>query len=350
MLAARWHARRDIRMDEVHMPIPRVDQALLRVLWCGICGTDLEEFREGPLTVPVGRPHPSSGRQAPLTLGHEVVALIEEAAPDGSGPLAGTLVVPDVVEGCGRCWWCVRHQEGLCRQLSVLGQTDDGGLAHYMVARAATCIPVPSELDPQLAALAEPAAVAIRAIRKLQMPLGSRIAVIGGGTIGQLTVQVAAASGAASVLLVDPIAARRELAERLTGCRTCLPEELGGVSGALLDPGLDAVIECTGRSGQLAQAVRLVRRGGNVVAVGLRGGLEGIDVPDLVLGEKRIVGSSAHLWDTDVTDAVAMIGDGRLEVLPLITHQVPLVDLVCVGLAALGDPTSGALKVLVDCS
>jgi len=156
MRAARWHARNDIRIDHVDVPEPLPDQALLRVLWCGICGSDLEEYFHGPLTVPVGTPHPTSGRMAPITLGHEIVAMVERAAVDGSGPPAGTVVLPDVVVGCGCCWWCLRHEEGLCPRLSVLGQHDDGGLAEYLVARAETCVVVPDGMDPAVAALGEP--------------------------------------------------------------------------------------------------------------------------------------------------------------------------------------------------
>ena len=350
MRAARWHARGDIRIDTVAEPAPAADEVLLRVLFCGICGTDLEEYREGPLTVPVGQPHITSGRCAPLTLGHEVVGRVEVAAADGTGPPAGSIVIPDVVAGCGRCWWCRRHEEGLCPYLSVRGQTDDGGLADYMSARAATCIAVPNGLSVEVAALAEPASVAVRAVRKLAMPLGARIAVIGGGTIGQLVAQVARSSGAAYTLVVDPVADRRETAERLAGSATCAPQDLAGVVAGLGEPGLDAVIECTGRPGVLAQSLRSVRRGGTVVALGLRPGDEPLRLTDLVLNEKRVLGSAAHLWDTDVADAVTMMGDGRIDAGSLITHRVALDDLVGVGLELLSTPESGALKVLIDCT
>lgn len=350
MRAARWHARRDIRIDDVPAPAPAEDEVLIRVMFCGICGTDLEEYREGPLTVQVGTPHRTSGRSAPLTLGHEVVGRVERAAADGSGPAVGQVVLPDAIVGCGHCWWCSRRQEGQCARLSIRGQTDDGGLADYMCARAATCIVVPDGLDAALAALSEPASVAVRAIRKLDMPLGARIGVIGGGTIGQLVAQVARASGASYTLLVDPLPDRRAMAEKLAGARTCSPGDLADIVKRLPEPGLDAVIECTGRPGVLAQSVALVRSGGTVVAVGIRPGDEAISLLDLVVGEKRIIGSAAHLWDTDVADAVTMMSDGRLNVGPLITHRVGLDDVVDVGLALLSAPDSGALKVLIDCT
>jgi (R,R)-butanediol dehydrogenase / meso-butanediol dehydrogenase / diacetyl reductase len=349
MMAARWYGRDDIRVIQLPIPVPAPDQVLVRVLWCGICGTDLEEFREGPLTVPVGQPHRVSGRMAPLTLGHEIVGVVATVAEDGSGPALGAVVVPDVVVWCGSCWWCLRHEYGQCANLSVLGQYDDGGLAEFVVARASTCIVVPDELDPAVAALAEPSAVAVRAVRKVQSPMGLHMAVLGGGTVGQLVARTAMAAGAASTLIVDPVADRRSLGA-MHGSVPLTPEEVETTVDELSDPGVDVIFECTGRPDVLAQAIRLVRRGGLVVAVGLRIGLEKIPLADLILGEKQVIGSAAHVWDTDMQDAIRMLADGRLDVGDLITHRFPLDCVVSDGLRVLGDPSSGALKVLIDCS
>ena len=110
MHAARWHGQRDVRVDEVSIPNPEPHQALVEVEWCGICGTDLEEYESGPVNVPVEEAHPLTGQRAPITLGHEIVGTVVEPARDGSGPSEGARVIPDVVLGCGECWWCKRHQ------------------------------------------------------------------------------------------------------------------------------------------------------------------------------------------------------------------------------------------------
>ena len=85
MKAARWHRRRDVRVEDVPVPTPGRGEILLRVRLCGICGTDLEEYRHGPLVIPTGRPHPLTGRQAPLTMGHEFHGVVEALGPDVSG-------------------------------------------------------------------------------------------------------------------------------------------------------------------------------------------------------------------------------------------------------------------------
>jgi hypothetical protein len=96
MRAARWHNRRDVRIEEVPVPTPRADQVLVEVEWCGICGTDLEEYRDGPVNIPLEE-HPLTRHKAPITLGHEIVGKVVEAARDGSGPPEGARVIPDVV-------------------------------------------------------------------------------------------------------------------------------------------------------------------------------------------------------------------------------------------------------------
>lgn len=346
MKAARWHARGDVRIDEVPVPVPAADEALIEVLWCGICGTDLEEFRDGPISIPTS-PHPRRGTVAPIVLGHEVVGRVHTAAADGSGPPSGSIVVPDVVVGCGECPWCLRHEEGLCPTLAVRGQTEDGGLAQFMVARASTCLPVPANVPAEHAALVEPASVAVRALRKLDRPLGARIAVIGAGTVGQLVARVAAASGAVVDLVVDTRASRRDQAVREGAAEALDPT----AAWSRVDPaaGFDAVIECSGADGALALALGLARRGGAVVALGIKSRPDELDTTALVLSEKRIIGSAAHLWDDDCRPALELIASGRIRVDDLISRHVPLAAVVTEGFAALADPASDILKVLIDC-
>lgn len=343
MKAARWHARGDVRVEDVPDPTPAADELVMRVLWCGICGTDLEEFREGPITIPVDRPHPRRGTRAPITLGHEVVGRVAVAAADGSGPPVGALVVPDVVIGCGECRWCLRHEEGLCAELAVRGQTEDGGLAMFMAARARTCLAVPEGVAAVEAALVEPASVAVRALAKAGSVAGATVAVVGGGTIGQLVARVAAAFGAARVTVVDPVAARRELAVR-HGASARHPDDVADLLGAA-----DIAVEASGAPSALPLAVRLTRRGGSTVALGIAPEPVELDRIDLVLGEKHLVGSAAHLWDDDGAVALDLIASGRLPVADLVSHRVPLDD-VLDAIALLESRDAAVLKVLVDCA
>jgi (R,R)-butanediol dehydrogenase / meso-butanediol dehydrogenase / diacetyl reductase len=345
--AAVWHAAGDLRVADVPVPEPAPDQALVRVLWCGLCGSDLEEYTEGPVVLPT-RPHPTTGRMVPLVLGHEIVGVVERAAASGVGPPAGTLVVPDVVTGCGRCWWCQRHEEGLCPDLAVLGQHTDGGLAELVAARADRLVVVPSHVPAHHAALAEPIAVAVRAARAAGPLLGQGVLVIGGGTVGQLVTRVARAAGAGPVVVVDPVESRRALAARGGATAAVTPED---PVGAQFPPrGIDIVVEASGAPGQAARAVALARRGGRIVLLGVQPRPEEIDVLDIVLHEKTVRGSAAHMYDDDVEVGVGMLADGTLSVDGLVTHRIPLADVVEEGFERLRRRDPDALKVLVDCT
>jgi (R,R)-butanediol dehydrogenase/meso-butanediol dehydrogenase/diacetyl reductase len=206
---------------------------------------------------------------------------------------------------------------------------------------------VPDGLEADVAALAEPTSVAVRALRKVPHPVGSSVLVVGAGTIGLLATQVARNSGAGTIIAVDTKPRRRELVLTLGADFACEPGELedllfeatGGV-------GSDVVIECSGVPGLARRAICLTRRGGITALVGIHGQEEPFDLLDTVLGEKRILGSAAHLWDEDVATAVDLLARGRVQGRPLLTTRLSL-EQVVEGIALLEDPAAGALKVLV---
>lgn len=347
MRAARWHGAFDVRIEDLPEPKPGPEDVLIRVERAGICGTDLEEYLDGPVSIPVGWPHPTSGRQAPLILGHELVGIVVDAGAEAMGAMIGERVVPNVVVGCGRCWWCARRQDVLCPKIGLRGLTDDGGFAEFVVSDARSCIPVPDHVELDTAAFAEPMSVAVRALAKAPNLTGAVVAVVGAGVIGQLVTQLALVGGAVTVIAIDPVNTRRELAA-FWGAETCTPEEAVERVAARSDGrGADVVIECAGAPGTLAAAVELSRPGATVVIVGLHTGAELIPMLPLVLEERHLIGSAGHVWDVDIASAVALLSRGAVEVLPMRSAVVPLTDVVGSGFERLRtDPTT--LKILID--
>ncbi|WP_286345188.1 zinc-dependent alcohol dehydrogenase [Frondihabitans sucicola] len=323
------------------MPVPDSGEALIRVLWVGLCGSDLEEFDSGPI---VARPG--------VILGHEIVGEVLEPAADGTGPRKGQAVIVDVVIGCGRCYWCQRHEEGLCPTLEVRGQTRDGGLAQYLTADASRLVVVPSGVPADRAALAEPVSVAVRALRKIGSLLGRSVVIYGGGTIGMLCAQLAQRGGASTVVVVEPGALRRSVIQRwgvVTMWADAEEERKTLLQGLLPVRGADVVVECSGRSGVAREAARVTRRGGSMLLLGVPVGEENMDLLDLMLAEKSVFGSAAHMWDDDVAVAVDLLSSGALDVDSMITHRVPLED-IGHAFRLLQESGEAAIKLLVDCS
>ncbi|HEU5222926.1 MAG TPA: alcohol dehydrogenase catalytic domain-containing protein [Candidatus Lumbricidophila sp.] len=344
MRSAQYYGRNDIRLEDVPMPVPREGEVLVEVEFCGICGTDVEEFHDGPLVVNV-EPHPLTGTKAPLALGHEVVGIVAGHGPgvDPTRIPVGTRVIPDVVIGCGECWWCERHEEGICERQAVRGFNLDGGLAEYMIADEATLVVVPPELDAKIAAFAEPVAVAVRAVRAAGDLSGTIVAVIGAGTIGLLIAQVARAAGA-EVICSNGSAGRIAVA-RAAGFRTESPADLGDAIREVTDGrGVDVLFECTGLGKVVTSSLAYVRRGGTLVEVGLSTESATIDIAPFVLGEQRLIGTAAHLWDLDVAPAVELLASGVVDVSVLPTKIVPLSDVA----EALANPNPAIYKQLIS--
>ena len=232
MLAVRWHARGDVRVEEVPPPAPPgPGEVQLQVRWCGICGTDLEEWLSGPVFIPAAVPHPVTGARAPLVLGHEFAGVVAAAGDGVTGLVPGQRVAVDTIVSCGSCHWCRRGEVTRCPALGALGLHGDGGLAELCNAPARMCLPVPDTVADDEAALAEPLAVAVRALRRGGLRPGERVAVVGAGAVGLMAVQAAAAFGAGSVAVVEPLPERRALALRLGADRAVPPDEAAGAGG-----------------------------------------------------------------------------------------------------------------------
>jgi (R,R)-butanediol dehydrogenase/meso-butanediol dehydrogenase/diacetyl reductase len=349
MLAARWHARGDVRVEEVETPQPGPGEVLLEVGWCGICGTDVEEYREGPLVIPTDVANLVTGRRAPLILGHEFGGRVRSLGSGVSGLAPGDPVAVEVCLSCGQCVFCREGRTALCSDWAAYGLQTDGGLAEAVVVRADQCLPRPTSIGDRKAALVEPTEVAVRAVRKLDIKRGDSAVVLGGGTIGLLSAQVLRAWGALPVIVITGQRTSADIAGDL-GLEV-IDSGLVGWEDAARDRtqglGPHAVVEAQGRTTSLGSAVRLARKGGRIVATGLLPGAHPVDIIDLAVGEKRVMGSIQHERDSDLRPALELVASGAVRPEPLITGEVPLDRVVSDGLKALAAPDRRHVKLLV---
>jgi threonine dehydrogenase-like Zn-dependent dehydrogenase len=257
------------------VPVPEVPSGWLplTVRGSGICGSELHGFRS------VGF------RRPPLVMGHEFAG----ETPDGQRVVVNPLLT------CGSCDLCHRGRPELCRSRELMGVHLAGGFAEQVAVPRVALHEIPDDMSWEAAALIEPLANAVHAWRQVEPGSGERVAVIGAGTIGLVTLLVAAQDGIRDVTVVDRAPSRLELAERL-GAGRCASD---------LDGEYDVVVDAVGSAQTRAAAVHRLRPGGTSVWLGLAEPGAGFEGSDLVRGEKRVVGSFAYSPE-DFATAVAM--------------------------------------------
>ena len=332
MKAVVFHGVDDIRYQP-DWPEPRpllTGEVKIASSWCGICGTDMEDYRHGAI-IPVDEPHPESGRMAPLVIGHEFSGQIAEIGPGVQGLEVGQKVAVECVRVCYRCYWCKRGEYASCTNQVSIGQMDDGGMAEYFNAPAENCIPIPDDMPEDVAALAEPLAVMVRGVRRGRVMAGDAVTVVGAGTIGLMAVAAARVAGASKVIVIAHGGKRAEVATLMGATHVLNSYEEGWKEGFLdISDGLgsEVVIDAGGNSGAMRLAVDLTMRRGRCVFNSVIAGDVSISGWDTVINEKEIIGTVSHSPDREFKWAVQYLVDGRVNVDPVITSRVHIADAV----------------------
>jgi (R,R)-butanediol dehydrogenase/meso-butanediol dehydrogenase/diacetyl reductase len=298
MWASVWHGPEDFRLEQRPSPVCPPGWVLLRPELVGLCGTDLS----------IDAGHHSRAR-SPLVLGHEVVATVVD--PRQSNLAAGSRVAVRPTLPCGECWPCGHGSPHTCRQLRLIGIDIDGGLAERMAAPAASLVPLGQQVPLTEAVLAEPLAVAIHAVQRVESVAGATVLVIGAGPIGILTGLVASSRGA-RVLVSEPHAGRRGLADEL-GLETLDPgrplrEEVATLTDGVMS---DVLFDCAAYPPLSTQLSALVRERGSIVLVALYADPTPLDLHAITFAEQVLLGSRVYT-PGDLTAAVAAIDAGQL--------------------------------------
>ncbi len=332
MRAVRWHARNDVRLDEVALPEPRPDEVLIRIEAAGICGTDVDEVLHGPITVPVA-PHPVNGRSAPITLGHEMVGVVEQAGP-ASGVAPGARVAPWPSQPCGTCPDCATGHANRCRRQVALGMAADGGMADYLVAAGSACVPVGAEVALDRAVLVEPFAVALHGVHQVDVG-GARVAVVGIGSLGLCVIEALALARPAEIIAISRAETARTAALEAGATAALTPDRAHEAEA-------DIVFETAGAAPGVETSVAAVRRGGRIVVLGGHSKPLPIDLLDLVVREVIVQGSVSHCF-VDFAEAARAITAGDLG---RTSRPVEFAGLEA-GPALLRTPASATKRILV---
>jgi (R,R)-butanediol dehydrogenase / meso-butanediol dehydrogenase / diacetyl reductase len=340
MKAAVYHGRHDIRVESVPEPdTAPADGLVLAVVRAAICGTDSSEWDHGPkLTRP------------PVILGHEFVGRVVDVGADVEGFSIGDRVVSGAGVSCGRCEWCRAGRTNLCAHYYTLGLHVDGGLAERVTTPASICRKVPQACTDTAAAMAQPLAVALHAVRRCGVRPGETCAVIGAGGIGAFIVAAAAARGISPLIAVDIDDARLETARRL-GADIALSSAGRGLAevilGATDGEGAHVVIEASGVPIAPAAALAATRRGGRALIVGLQAAPSELDLFAITTREVEIATTLAHVCGEDIPEALDILSDDESLAQTVLDRVIPLAELVEEGIRPLAEHRADG-KIVVD--
>jgi (R,R)-butanediol dehydrogenase/meso-butanediol dehydrogenase/diacetyl reductase len=293
--ALRFHAARDLRIEEVaEPPTPGVGDVVVRVVTCGICGTDLHEYVAGPIVTPV-EPHPLTGAQNPQIFGHEFAGDVVAIGQGVTRVAEGDRVAIMPLAYCGHCAYCRRGLQHLCATMACVGLSHDwGGMAELATVAEYQVVRLPEDVTYRQGALIEPTAVAAYGVERAGVSPGDRVLVTGAGPIGALAALCARSAGASNVYVSEPNPARRARAETLEVATVLdptsidVPEFLRESSDGL---GVDVAIECSGHTSGFDAAIRSLRRRGTLAQTGLFVGEASVEPMIWALNDLTIVGT-----------------------------------------------------------
>lgn len=349
MKAARFHGPKDIRIEDIPEPEVRPGTVKIDVAWCGICGTDLHEYLEGPIFCPApGSPHPLSGEESPVTLGHEFSGTVSELGSGVTDLAVGDNVVVEPYFVCDECPPCKAGNYHLCEKMGFIGLAGGGGGLSEKIVVDRRWVHAIGDIPLDQAALIEPLSVAHHAVNRGDVRPGD-VALIGGaGPIGLLVAAVLKAEGA--TVIISELSEARKQKARDTGVadhvidpsQEDLIERVREITDGV---GADVGFECTSVNVVLDQLFDAVKPTGVIVNVSIWGKPAQIDMQKLVLKEIDLRGTIAYVRDHAAT--IKLVQEGKVNLEPFITGRVPLEQLIDEGFDTLINRNETAVKIIV---
>lgn len=316
MLAAVVPEPGRIEVRAVPDAAPGPGEALVQVAACGVCGTDLHILD--------GTYH----ARYPAIPGHELAGTVVAIDADVTCVAPGDRVAVNPNIPCRACRPCRRGLIHLCENAQAVGVTRPGGFAEQCALPAELCCPIPDALSLRDAALVEPLSCCLHGLEVLGPEPGDRVAILGGGTIGLLMTQLVRLRGAGWVVVSEPDASKRALAERLGADSTVDP--MAGDAGAAMLEALggraDLAIEAVGRGETAALTIDLVAPGGSALLFGVcEEEVEVVIHPRRIFRDEITI-AGAYTGPFMDERAVALLAGGRIDASAIISDEFPLAE------------------------
>ena len=309
-----------VEMKEIAQPKPRAGEVLIKVRAAALCGTDLHIVDWSPWA------H-NAGIQLPCTIGHECCGEVVEVGADVTGVNLGDHVVAETHIPCGTCLQCQIGEQHICNNLRIFGVHTNGCFAEYALIPAVCARKIPKEIPFAVGSILEPLGTAFRTAQECAVG-GTSVAVVGCGPIGLFAVAAASFMGASQIFALDVSSSRLDMAKKM-GASTVIhsgqedavaiiKEQTGGF-------GVNSIIECSGNVAAIKQGFQFLRKGGHYGLIGLPSKKLELELgSEVVFKEAHVFGVHGRKMFSTWNAMENALASGRLNVLPVITHQLPL--------------------------
>jgi len=294
-----------LEMRDLPDPIVPEEEVLLEVAACGLCGSELESFKNH-----------SPRRKPPLVMGHEFCGKVIEVGRGVDGSLLGQKFVSNSLISCGACVRCLRGDTHLCSKRQLFGMHRPGAFASKVIVPLQALIPWPERLSAAEACLAEPLANGVHVVNLTWHIPVQTVLVIGAGPIGLMCQQAVGALRGAEVMICDLSEGRLAIARKL-GAKRVVCSRQANVQAEVLgwteQEGVDLVIDAAGSAATKQLSLACVRPGGAVVWIGLHSDEMQLKTYDITLPEKQIFGTYAAKKE-ELAQALELIRSGAVNV------------------------------------
>lgn len=312
MKAGVFYEKHNFKIEEIEKPTPKEDEVLIKVMACGVCGTDIHIFEgdEGAAATPYG-----------TVLGHEFSGIIEEVGKNVKEVKVGDRVCVDPNKLCGNCYYCKNAIGHFCENMIGIGTTVNGGFSEYCVVPQSQVYKIADTTSYLEAAMCEPVACCMHGIDLCNIKTDDNVVVIGCGMIGMIMLQLAKNAGASKVIAVEPEESKREFVKKI-GADFAIDPINEDVKEALKKKGTERVtkvIECVGRTSTMEQAIDIAGKKAIVMFFGLTAPNDTISVKPFEIFKKELEIKASYINPYTQSRALEMIDSKRIDVSTTVT-------------------------------
>ncbi len=317
MKAAIFYEENNLKVETIDKPKAGYGEVLVKVMACGICGTDVHIFHgdEGAAPTPAG-----------TVLGHEFAGVVDAIGEGVKSVAVGDRVCVDPNKLCNECYYCKSGIGHFCEDMLGIGTTVNGGFSEYCVVPESQVYKIADTTTFEMAAMTEPVACCVHGIDMCDISCGDTVAVIGGGMIGLIMLQLAKISGAGKLILIEPVEEKREMGKKL-GADICIDPINENVKAVLVKNSIhriSTVIECVGKIATIKQAIEIAGKKSTVMMFGLTAPDESLSIKPFDVFKKEIVLKASYINPYTQRRALELIDNGKIDISSMISAVEPL--------------------------